>query len=83
MIFKTKKYECVIVRFATNLSMLLPEFVEHVGGVEPGVVAQLPGDDLERLGHGSDDQLLLAGDRARVITEIPEIKNRYVNRSYK
>ena len=29
--------------------VLLAQLVEHVGRVEPGVVAQLPGDDLQRL----------------------------------
>jgi hypothetical protein len=44
------------------LCVLLSQLVENVGGVESGVVAQLAGDDLQRLGHRSDDQLLLAGD---------------------
>ena len=50
--------------------MLLPELVENVGGVEAGVVAQLPGDDLEGLGHGADDELLLAGDGAGVVAQV-------------
>ena len=50
--------------------MLLPELVENVGGVEAGVVAKLPGDDLQGLGHGANDELLLAGDGAGVVAQI-------------
>ena len=32
----------------------LAQFVEDVGGVEAGVIAQLARDDLERLGHAAD-----------------------------
>lgn len=46
------------------------ELVEHVGSVEPGVVADLSRDDLEGLCEGADDELLLAFDRAGVVAEV-------------
>jgi hypothetical protein len=46
------------------------ELVEHVRRIEPGVVADLAGDDLERLGEGADDELLLAFDRSGVVAEV-------------
>lgn len=36
------------------LCMFGTEFVQDVGGIEAGVVAQLPGDDLQRFGVGPD-----------------------------
>ena len=46
--------------------MLLAQLVQDVGGIKASVLAQLAGDDLERLGEGGNDELLLAGDGARV-----------------
>lgn len=40
------------------------EAVENIGGVEAGIVAQLPGNDLEGLGEALDDGLLLVRDVA-------------------
>lgn len=50
--------------------MLGAELVEDVGGVEAGVVAELAGDDLQGLGVGADQQLLLAGDGPRVVPQV-------------
>lgn len=50
--------------------MLLPELVEQVGGVKPGVVAQLPGDRLERARRGRQQQLLLAHHRLGVFAQV-------------
>jgi hypothetical protein len=47
--------------------VFLAELVQHVGGIEACVVAQLPRDDLQRLRVRVDEQLRLAVDRARVI----------------
>mmetsp|Transcript_40927 Transcript_40927/g.92111 ORF Transcript_40927/g.92111 Transcript_40927/m.92111 type:complete len:324 (+) Transcript_40927:144-1115(+) len=44
--------------------VLGPQLLQHVGRVEPGVLAELPGDHLEGLGEGVDDVLLLARDGA-------------------
>ena len=46
------------------------QFVQDVGGVEAGVVAQLPGDDLQGLGVRSDQQLLFPGDGPGVIPQV-------------
>lgn len=50
--------------------MLRSQLVEDVGGVEAGVVAQLPGDDLQGLGVRSDQQLLFPGDSPGVIPQV-------------
>ena len=50
--------------------MLLTKLVQHVGGVEPAVVAQLARDNLERTGERVDEQLAFAGDPARVVAEV-------------
>jgi hypothetical protein len=52
------------------LSVLLAQLVQDVGGVEAGIVAQLPRNHLEGLGHSADDELLLAGDGAAVVAKI-------------
>lgn len=46
------------------------ELVEDIRRIEPGVVANLARDDLERLGESADDKLLLALDRPRVRSEV-------------
>lgn len=46
------------------------EFVEDVGAVEAGVVAELTGDDFESSGVGVDDELLFAFDCAGIFTEV-------------
>ncbi len=51
--------------------VLLAQLVEHVGGVEAGVVAQLPRDDLQCLGERVDEELRLARDGARVVAQLP------------
>ena len=51
-------------------SMLLTQLVEDVGGVKAGIVTQLVGDDLQGLGHGPNQQLLLARDGARVVSQV-------------
>lgn len=50
--------------------MFLPELVQDVCGVEAGVVTQLSRDDLQRLGHGPNQQLLLARYGARVVPQV-------------
>lgn len=52
-----------------TLGMLLSQFVQNIGGIETGIVAQLPWDDFERFGNGTDQQLLLASNGARVVTQ--------------
>jgi len=49
--------------------VLLAQLVENVGGIETGVVAQLAWNDLQTLGDGGDQKLLLAGNGARVVTQ--------------
>jgi hypothetical protein len=49
--------------------MLLPQLVEHVCCVKACVVAQLAWDGLQRLCVRVDEQLRLAGDGARVVTQ--------------
>merc|ERR1719362_1544100 len=51
-------------------SVLLSQLIQDVGGIEPSVVTQLAGDDLEGLGHGANDELLLARHSPRVIAEV-------------
>lgn len=46
------------------------QFVQDVGGVEAGVVAQLSGDDLQGLGVCADQQLLFSGDGSGVIPQV-------------
>ena len=53
-----------------TLSVFLTQFVEDVGGVKAGVVAQLAGDDLQGLGEGGDQQLLLACDGVGVLAQV-------------
>ena len=48
--------------------VLLPEFVQHVSRVEPGVVAKLPRDYFKRLGEGVDEQLAFAFDAPGVLS---------------
>ena len=50
--------------------MFLSQFVKDVGGVEAGVVAQLSRNDLESASHRSDQQLLLARNRSRVVAQV-------------
>jgi hypothetical protein len=47
-----------------TLSVLNTESVQDIGSVETGVVAKLSGNDLECLGKGLDDTLLLVRDLA-------------------
>lgn len=49
--------------------MLLPQHVQDVRGIEPGVITELPWDHLKSLGHGADNQLLLSLDGSGVVTE--------------
>jgi len=46
------------------------EFVEDVGAVETGVVAELTGDDFEGAGVGVDYELLFSFDCAGIFTEV-------------
>ena len=46
------------------------QFVQDVGGVEAGVVAQLSGDDLQGLGVRSDQQLLFSRDGPGIIPQV-------------
>ena len=50
--------------------MLLTQSVEHIGGVKPSIVTQLSRDDLQRLGNCSNNQLLLARHRTRVVSQV-------------
>jgi hypothetical protein len=45
--------------------VFLSQLVEDVCCVEAGVVAQLTRDDLQRLRHRSDNQLLLASNSSK------------------
>lgn len=45
-----------------TLSMLLSEFVEHIGGIEAGIVTELARYHFQRLCHAANQQLLLAGN---------------------
>jgi hypothetical protein len=47
-----------------TLSVLNTESVQDIGSVETGVIAKLSGNDLEGLGEGLDDTLLLVRDLA-------------------
>jgi hypothetical protein len=53
-----------------TLRVLLPEFVENIGGIESSVIAQLPGDDFQRTSEGTDQELLLASNAAGYITQV-------------
>mmetsp|Transcript_45072 Transcript_45072/g.75199 ORF Transcript_45072/g.75199 Transcript_45072/m.75199 type:complete len:221 (-) Transcript_45072:886-1548(-) len=50
--------------------MLLAQLVEHVGGVEAGVVGELARDHLQGLGVSVHKELGLARDGARVIPQV-------------
>jgi len=52
-----------------TLGVLLAQLVENVGGIETGVVAQLARNDLQALGDGSNQQLLLTGNGARIVPQ--------------
>ena len=49
--------------------VLLAQLVEQVGRIEAGVGRQLARNDLERLGKRRNHQLLLAGNRERVLAQ--------------
>lgn len=55
---------------ASYLGVFRAQLVEDVGGVEAGVVAQLPGNDLQGFGVRSDEQLLLPGNGPGVIPQV-------------
>ena len=59
--------------------MLLPELIQHISGIKPGVITQLAGNDLQRLGVGIDEQLRLAGNCASVIPQISAPDNQSIN----
>ncbi len=54
---------------AVRLRVLVAQLVEHVGCVEAGVVAQLAGDDLQRLGVRLDEQLGLQGRSEETVSD--------------
>lgn len=56
--------------FLSYLCMFGTQFVQDVGGVEAGVVTQLPGDDLQGLGVCSNEQLLFSWDGSRIISQV-------------
>ena len=64
---------------ARTLRVFLAQFVEDVGGVKAGVVAELARNDLEGLRHRADQQLLLARDGARVVAQ--ELAQLHLNRT--
>lgn len=45
--------------YKLTLGMFLSQFIEDIGGVKAGVVTKLAWDDLQGLGHGSNQQLFL------------------------
>lgn len=49
--------------------VLLSQLVEDVGGIEPGIVAELAGDDLQGLGKSIDEELTLARDGAGMLAK--------------
>lgn len=62
--------ECPRACFQSYLCVFGSQFVEDVGGVEAGVVAQLPGDDFQGLGVGADEQLLFSWDGPGVVAQV-------------
>merc|ERR1740137_95002 len=54
----------------TVTSVLLSQLIQDIGRVKPCVVAELPGDHLKRLGHGTNNELLLASDSPAVVSEV-------------
>jgi hypothetical protein len=50
--------------------VLHPELVENVGRVQPGIVADLAWDNLQRLGERKHDELLLASDRQSMLSDV-------------
>lgn len=52
------------------LCVLGPQLVEDVGGVEASVVTQLSGDDLQSLGVGANQKLLLARNGSGIIPQV-------------
>jgi len=52
-----------------TLIVLHAEFVEDGGGIQTGVFSDLTGNDLEGLSKGVDDELLLAVDCARKVSQ--------------
>ena len=53
------------------LGVLLAQAVEHVGGVEARVVAQLAGDDLQRPREAVHEELRLARDGPGCVPQLP------------
>lgn len=51
--------------------VLLAQLVEHVGGVEAGVVAELTRDDLQGARECDHEQLLPPRNRARMVSQPP------------
>lgn len=47
-----------------------PELVEDIGCIETSIITQLPGDDLQGLCIGSNEQLLLAWDGSGIIPQV-------------
>merc|ERR1719483_574703 len=54
----------------TVTSVLLSQLIQDIGRVKPCVVAELSGDHLKRLGHGTNNELLLASDSPAVVSEV-------------
>lgn len=53
-----------------TFSMTSSQFVQNNSGVKASVVAQLAGNHLQGLGESSHEQLLLAGNGTRVLTQV-------------
>lgn len=54
----------------THLGMLGSQLVEDVGGIKAGIVAELPGNDLEGFCVRANQQLLLAGNGPGVVPQV-------------
>ncbi len=50
--------------------MLLTQLVQNICSVEASIVAKLAGNDFKSFGHSGENQLLLAGNRAGIITKM-------------
>lgn len=62
--------------------MLLPQAVEDVSGIQACIVAELPGDDLQGLGKGVDEQLRLASNSPRMISQVPVQTLKKIHRQF-
>lgn len=53
-----------------TLGVFLAQLVENIGAIKAGIFAQLLRNDFKRASKGPNEQLFLAGDGARVFTQV-------------